>query len=388
MESNHQKASIITSLFLRMRVIHWVGIVLLILNAVIFTDNIISKIVQFVIAFVIVLHDWDEKTFGVNTTKKMIGFLSNLKVNSKLELNAKYAYEFEEMARLINNFQTILAEALNITSITSNADNLAKNLEELSHKIKKESANTIEQTELLMKDIVVSKEQSEQNLSYSNEVKNNINQAIESINQAKEQINVLNSSVNETFEREMQMSEKLKMLSNNAEEVKGVLNIINDIADQTNLLALNAAIEAARAGEHGRGFAVVADEVRKLAERTQKSLTDINATINIIVQSINDVEGEMGKSFKESQKMVEISKDADEKIEDTLLYIDNSYKISLQNEENSKNIVSKVENANQKALQAKETISKTDIDISTVAKLNDELSHIVGDIKNRLETIE
>jgi len=110
-------------------------------------------------------------------------------------------------------------------------------------------------------------------------------------------------SLNETVEIENGMNERLNALTQEADQVKNVLTVISDIAEQTNLLALNAAIEAARAGEHGRGFAVVADEVRKLAERTQKSLVESNATVNVIVQSIMDMSEQMNRNAKRMEEL-------------------------------------------------------------------------------------
>ncbi len=132
-------------------------------------------------------------------------------------------------------------------------------------------------------------------LEHINDLNNKNTQRVQEIDN---QTHEILSAVENIQQYTSQLNDDSQTLSDSVMSIAQVINLIKDISDQTNLLALNAAIEAARAGEHGRGFAVVADEVRKLAERTQKATQEVEISISGLKQNSNNMT-EMSEIFNE-----------------------------------------------------------------------------------------
>jgi methyl-accepting chemotaxis protein len=327
-------------------------------------------------------------TLQLNSLKNLILMIARDK-DLSIEIRIYEDDEFGEIRKALKSFLGSLHEVIMSANRSSHENKqvttyLKQSFDKITDNIQNE-AQIVKAASDSADDI---KEKLNDETENSKDVKESILNADKSLKDAIDIIEDTIRNIQINAQNENELAVKLQQLSEDAEQVKSVLTVIREIADQTNLLALNAAIEAARAGEHGRGFAVVADEVRKLAERTQKSLGEIDATINVIVQAINAASDEMNKNIQNVNKVTEQTSEVQERIENVSTQMNEVVeKVEVNVGEIEKIVkvmqefISQIQQIEKLSSQNKDNIIKNQEYVEKIARLADELLQEISQFK-------
>jgi len=316
--------------------------------------------------------------------EKIVTIISNNDLTQRVDTDAPL--EIKEISESFNSLMDDFEELI-MTAKSASQENTSIS-GELSNRalgVGKNVEDSVEFMENVNKQVVSIQSEIVHVVNEAQTSKEHIIHANENLKTAEDEVNSLSSAIHSNSESEAELSLNMQTLSQDAGEVKNILTVISDIAEQTNLLALNAAIEAARAGEHGRGFAVVADEVRKLAERTQKSLSEINATINVIVQAINDAAAQMDNSSHTTQEVSELAKTVENRIRSTVALVEKA-------SESSDRFVNDFEKASKDVDTIANNVNKVNTlssdngkSVEDIVKASQNLNRLTNELNNKLK---
>ena len=297
-----------------------------------------------------------------NSIEDSAGYLQNIAngdftfslSNEILDRKDEFGNISSSLNQIINNFKKI------INSINSSVYSLTSSATQLSS-IAEEMSRTAEDTSNRSNTVATASEEMAQTIEdiakNTSKIADNSRKAF---NTAVEGNRIVGQSINEVKlmeETVIESARLIKLLGDKSKQIGEIVNTISDIADQTNLLALNAAIEAARAGEQGRGFAVVADEVRKLAERTANSTFEIGEMIRTIQFEIDNVVLSMNEATAKVNHGVSLTSKAGEALKEI---VNNSNELEI--------MIQQMASAIEEMSTTSEQISREILDIANASR--------------------
>ena len=274
-----------------------------------------------------------------------------------------------------------------VQSIKSNAAQLASAAEELSAITDQSSKGVVRQQSETQQVATAMNEMS----ATVQEVAKNAASAATAATKADEEAKNGHVVVNDTVTTINALAEEVSLTADVIERLKGdslsigaVLDVIRDIAEQTNLLALNAAIEAARAGEQGRGFAVVADEVRTLASRTQQSTQEINAMIERLQSGASEAVTAMGHGRSKAEATVAQAQKAGEALNAITQVVYNIKAMNMQIASAADEQSATAEEINRNIVNISEVAEETASGAQQTANASDELARLAVDLQEKV----
>ncbi|MGK9369555.1 methyl-accepting chemotaxis protein, partial [Melioribacter sp. Ez-97] len=310
-------------------------------------------------------------------------FVIDFNIDHFEDENNKLILEYIQF--MVYSLKDILKQVRDVTdTLASSTNQSSATTEELNVTLKNQSVEINEITTSADQMNIAIHSNAENAIQTANKVSTNgriIKDSIYEIGETIDKVKQITSFV-------QRATEKLEELGKSTESITGILQVIDEIAEQTNLLALNAAIEAARAGEHGRGFAVVADEVRKLAERSSKSTKEIGDIINAIKKESHNVIESMNdgnKKVLEIIKLIEKSQKSLEKIpadiEEVIELINQIAAASEEQSSTSKQVYENVENISNMIEQSVQALSQIAVGSNDLTKLAINLQELLSMFK-------